>query len=84
MMSMLAGLIRLKGDEFPFVRLVDSPSGSQIDIIEEMLDEDTGDISSTFDGWRYSDQRAIDRYHSFSIFTMYWPALAIYALVGRE
>lgn len=34
--------------------------------------------------WSYNDQSFIDDYHSWSIFTMHWPALMCYSLVGKE
>lgn len=34
--------------------------------------------------WYHSDMAWMDVQASWSVFTMYWPSLAIYALVGRE
>jgi hypothetical protein len=40
--------------------------------------------SNDYGGWSHSDQELIETEFSWAIFTMYWPALAMCALVGRE
>lgn len=52
------------------------------------LDDTVSCLSSEADlidgRWSYPDQKGIDQFHCFSIFTMYWPQISFYALIGKE
>lgn len=66
-------------------RLKQNPNPRFLQILVQNGIEGSGlVVNKTPHGWQHYDQYLIEWHANWSVFTLFWPAIAFYALIGKE